>query len=48
MHLGAQLDGRTHVENLFVCGIDQGLVGIIGRITSGIAMANRHCLKGEG
>jgi phytoene dehydrogenase-like protein len=40
-----QLSGRTHVENLFVCGTDQGLVGIIGSITSGIAMANRHCLR---
>jgi phytoene dehydrogenase-like protein len=42
-----QLDGRTHLENLFVCGTDQGFVGIIGSITSGIAMANRHCLKGD-
>jgi phytoene dehydrogenase-like protein len=40
-----QLDGRTHLENLFVCGTDQGFVGIIGSITSGIAIANRHCLK---
>jgi phytoene dehydrogenase-like protein len=40
-----QLDGRTHLENLFICGTDQGLVGIIGSITSGIAMANRHCLQ---
>jgi phytoene dehydrogenase-like protein len=40
-----QLDGRTHLENLFVCGTDQGFVGIIGSITSGIAMANRHCLR---
>jgi phytoene dehydrogenase-like protein len=39
------LDGRTHLENLFICGTDQGLVGIIGSITSGIAMANRHCLR---
>jgi phytoene dehydrogenase-like protein len=39
------LDGRTHLENLFVCGTDQGLVGIIGSIISGIAMANRHLLK---
>jgi phytoene dehydrogenase-like protein len=39
------LDGRTHLENLFICGTDQGLVGVIGSITSGIAMANRHCLK---
>jgi phytoene dehydrogenase-like protein len=40
-----QVDGRTHLENLFICGTDQGFVGIIGSITSGIAMANRHCLK---
>jgi phytoene dehydrogenase-like protein len=40
-----QLDGRTHLENRFVCGTDQGFVGIIGSITSGIAMANRHCLR---
>jgi phytoene dehydrogenase-like protein len=39
-----QFDGRTHLDNLFICGTDQGFVGIIGSITSGIAMANRHCL----
>jgi phytoene dehydrogenase-like protein len=39
------LDGRTHLENLFICGTDQGFVGVIGAITSGIGMANRHCLK---
>jgi phytoene dehydrogenase-like protein len=39
-----QLDGCTHLKNLFICGTDQGFVGIIGSITSGIAMANRHCL----
>lgn len=39
-----QLDGRTHLPNLFVCGTDQGLVGIIGSILSGITIANRHCL----
>lgn len=42
-----QLDGRTHLENLFVCGTDQGFVGIIGSLTSGIAMANQHCLKSD-
>jgi phytoene dehydrogenase-like protein len=41
-----QMDGRTHLQNLFICGTDQGFVGIIGSITSGIAMANQHCLKG--
>ncbi|HEX6962646.1 MAG TPA: NAD(P)/FAD-dependent oxidoreductase [Lacipirellula sp.] len=40
-----QLDGRTHLDNLFICGTDQGFVGIIGAITSGIGMANLHCLK---
>jgi phytoene dehydrogenase-like protein len=40
-----KLDGTTHLDNLFVCGTDQGFVGIIGTITSGIAMANRHCLR---
>ena len=42
-----QLDGKTHLKNLFVCGTDQGFVGIIGSITSGIAMANLHCLRGD-
>ncbi len=40
-----QFDGVTHLENLFVCGTDQGFVGIIGSITSGISMANMHCLR---
>jgi len=38
-------DGRTHLKNLFVCGTDQGLVGIIGSIISGITIANRYLLK---
>ncbi|MEM9660327.1 MAG: phytoene dehydrogenase, partial [Planctomycetota bacterium] len=40
-----QLDGRTHLKNLFLCGTDQGFVGIVGSIVSGIGMANRHCLR---
>ena len=39
-------DGTTHLSNLFVCGTDQGLVGIVGSMISGITMANRHLLKG--
>lgn len=39
-----QYDGATHLENLFLCGTDQGLVGIVGAILSGIAAANRHVL----
>lgn len=34
-------DGTTMLKNLFLCGTDQGLVGIIGAMTSGIVMANR-------
>ncbi|HET6884179.1 MAG TPA: NAD(P)/FAD-dependent oxidoreductase [Pirellulales bacterium] len=40
-------DGTTHVKNLFICGTDQGFVGIIGAIVSGISMANKHVLKAE-
>ncbi|MDI9446569.1 MAG: NAD(P)/FAD-dependent oxidoreductase [Planctomycetota bacterium] len=38
-------DGRTHLENLYVCGTDQGMVGIIGSIISGITIANAYCLR---
>jgi phytoene dehydrogenase-like protein len=40
-----KLDGTTHLEGLFLCGTDQGFVGIIGAMMSGISMANMHCLK---
>jgi len=39
-----QLDGTTRVKNLYLCGTDQGYLGIIGSLISGVAMANRHCL----
>ena len=36
-------DGTTHLENLFLCGNDQGLVGIVGTMLSGIThRRNRH------
>jgi phytoene dehydrogenase-like protein len=38
-------DGTSEVENLYVCGTDQGFVGIIGAIISGISVANRYCLQ---
>jgi phytoene dehydrogenase-like protein len=41
-------DGTTHLKNLFICGTDQGFVGIIGSIVSGISMANQHLLKADG
>ncbi len=36
--------GRTDVANLFLCGTDQGLVGVVGAMLSGINMANLHVL----
>jgi len=36
--------GRTHLENLYLCGTDQGFLGIIGAMLSGISMANYHIL----
>ncbi len=40
-----RLSGTTHLPNLFLCGTDQGFVGIIGSIVSGISIANQHCLR---
>lgn len=40
-------DGRTPVDNLFICGTDQGFLGIIGALLSGISMANLHVLSAE-
>jgi phytoene dehydrogenase-like protein len=37
-------DGTTPVAGLFLCGTDQGFLGVIGALVSGIAMANRHGL----
>ncbi len=37
-------DGRTPVKNLFIIGTDQGFLGIVGSILSGISMANLHGL----
>ena len=36
---------RTALSNLFVCGTDQGMLGIVGSMLSGISMANQHILK---
>ena len=38
-------NGATHLKNLFLCGTDQGFVGIIGAMFSGILVANRHFLN---
>ncbi len=38
-------DGRTRYENLFICGTDQGYLGVIGAMMSGVTMANMHVLS---
>lgn len=42
-----RLDGATPFQQLYLCGTDQGYVGIIGAIVSGISMANRYCLNAD-
>jgi phytoene dehydrogenase-like protein len=41
-------DGRTPLKNLFIIGTDQGFLGIVGSILSGISMANLHGLMQGG
>ncbi len=38
------LDGATGIPGLFLIGSDQGYLGIVGAMISGVAMANRHVL----
>jgi phytoene dehydrogenase-like protein len=37
-------DGRTALANLYLAGTDQGFLGIVGAMLSGISMANFHVL----
>ncbi len=39
-------DGRTPFKNLYIIGTDQGFLGIVGSMLSGISMANLHGLMG--
>jgi phytoene dehydrogenase-like protein len=39
--------GRTALANLYLCGTDQGFLGIVGAMLSGISMANLHVLQGD-
>ena len=38
-------DGRTRLTNVYLCGTDQGFLGIVGAMLSGISMANYHILQ---
>jgi phytoene dehydrogenase-like protein len=40
-----QRQGRTPLANLYLCGTDQGFLGIVGAMLSGISMANYHILQ---
>ncbi|MCM8534191.1 MAG: NAD(P)/FAD-dependent oxidoreductase [Lentisphaeraceae bacterium] len=42
---GKVKDGTTEYKNLFICGTDQGFLGIVGALLSGISMANLHLLR---
>ncbi len=37
--------GTTPIKNLYICGTDQGFLGIVGATLSGITIANLHVLK---
>jgi phytoene dehydrogenase-like protein len=37
-------DGATPIARLSVIGTDQGMLGIVGAMLSGITIANRHAL----
>ncbi|MDE6575820.1 MAG: phytoene dehydrogenase, partial [Opitutales bacterium] len=38
-------DGILPIKNLFLCGTDQGFLGIIGAMLSGISIVNQHLLR---
>ncbi len=38
-------DGRTRFDNLFIAGTDQGYLGIIGSMLSGVTVVNQHLLR---
>ena len=39
------LDGQTPLEDLYLIGTDQGLLGVVGAMLSGISIANRYGLR---
>lgn len=38
-------NGKTKLEGLYICGTDQGFLGIVGSMLSGISMANLYTLQ---
>ncbi|MCA9083211.1 MAG: NAD(P)/FAD-dependent oxidoreductase [Planctomycetaceae bacterium] len=39
------VNGLTPLRNLYLCGTDQGFLGIVGAMLSGITIANKYLLK---
>ena len=39
------VNGQTPIDNLYLCGTDQGFLGIVGAMLSGITIANRYLLR---
>lgn len=40
-------DGRTPFQGIYICGTDQGFLGIVGAMLSGITISNLYGLMGE-
>ena len=38
-------NGDIGIPNVFICGTDQGFLGIVGALLSGISMANYHVIQ---
>ncbi|NRA25941.1 MAG: FAD-dependent oxidoreductase [Opitutales bacterium] len=38
-------DGLTHLDNVFIAGTDQGFLGIVGAMLSGISIVNRYLVR---
>ncbi len=38
------VNGKTHLKNLYLCGTDQGFLGIIGSMLSGISISNAYLM----
>lgn len=44
-HPDKAYNGSSGYKNLYLCGTDQGFLGIVGALLSGISIANYRCLK---
>lgn len=43
-----QRDGTTPLDNLFLAGTDQGFLGVVGALMSGVSITNARLLGGSG